>query len=220
MKELELAIFDCDGTLYRQPDQPFLDTPFWNEVSERSIDLIMDQTRRNNLQAELFFNFLFDKYDGEISQGMMKEVGVPIEQYFVRTWGQIDPGDYVREWIVRREILDNIRDCNIGLAVLSNAPAVWVERVLEFVGVADFFKDLVWTGEGKIRKPKEDSYIRVANHFGVEFKNVVMIGDEEKNDIVVPNKIGINTILVNPYGRETNAMYQITEVNEIIRVLK
>jgi FMN phosphatase YigB (HAD superfamily) len=49
---------------------------------------------------------------------------------------------------------------------------------------------------------------------------MVMVGDEEKNDIKVPNKLGMTTVRINPYNKKTLANYQIDNINELPNAIK
>ena len=44
-----------------------------------------------------------------------------------------------------------------------------------------------------------------------------MIGDEEKNDITIPNKIGIYTVRINPYNQATGAKESVFSILELFR---
>ena len=217
----KLIIFDCDGTLYQQPDGPFLDSPFWQEVIEKSIDLIAETKKYAKDEAKNIFHNVFIDYGGEISRAFNERLGVSMDEYFSHTWGKIHPRDYIQRGAIHAKTLDQVlTKIAPNLAVLTNAPQPWVLNVLREIGIEKYFCGNVWTGETAIRKPTRESYLQIINKFGVLPKETLMIGDDEKLDIQVPLELGITTVLVNPYNKPTKARYQITDINKLVEVLK
>lgn len=217
----KLVIFDCDGTLYQQPDGRFLDSPFWQEVVEKSIGLIIETKRCEKDEARNLFHQFFSDSQGEVSQAFNERLRVPMDEYFSYTWGRIHPRDYIQRGVINSKTLDQVlKEISPNLAMLTNAPRPWVLNVLKELGIEKYFCGNVWTGETAVRKPTRESYLQIIKKFGVLSEETIMIGDDEKLDIQVPTELGITTVLVNPYNKPTIARYQISDINRLIGVLK
>ncbi len=217
----KLVIFDCDGTLYQQPDGRFLDSSFWQEVVEKSVDLITETKKCAKDEARNMFHQFFIDSEGEVSQAFNKELGILTDDYFSRTWGRIHPAGYIHRSAVHATTLDQVlTEISPNLAMLTNAPRPWVLNVLKELGIEKYFCGNVWTGETAVRKPTRESYLQIIKKFGVLPEETIMIGDDEKLDIQVPTELGITTVLVNPYNKPTIARYQISDINRLIGVLK
>jgi len=214
---MKCTILDCDGTLYRYPNQNFLETRMWKSVREHSIELIRKKGYKN---PEKNFTHFFEKYNGEISEAFEKELGILKDTYFQHTWGALTPHEIVLQPQISPATLDALLEITPNLAILSNAPFPWIKRVLNYLGISKYFHDNIWTGEGLIRKPLPESYLQIAKALSIEPELMVMVGDEEKNDIKVPNKLGMTTVRINPYNKKTLANYQIDNINELPNAIK
>ena len=140
--------------------------------------------------------------------------------YFQNTWGAINPEEIILQPQINPATLDSLLEITPRLALLSNAPRAWINNVLEHLGVSNYFNGSIWTGESSIRKPLPKSYLQIAKAMNVKIEEIIMIGDEEKNDIIIPKQLGMTTVRINPYQKETIADYQIMDINRLLDVLR
>lgn len=210
--EIELLIFDCDGTLYRMEDRPFPETRFYQEIRRNAARLI-ESLEGHSTGLERLLELEKD-FGLELSQAFRESFCLSNDEYFEQTWGKVDPSLFVNDKDCAREIIESLA-AHCDIALLSNAPRVWCTRVIEYLGLPEAFGSAMWTGEEEIRKPMDEAFERVMQNFGKSPAQTAMIGDEEKNDIIVPNKLGIYTVRVNPYNRQTEARQNICSLREL-----
>ncbi len=210
---------DCDGTMYMQPDDKFTNLPFWHDIIDRSAD-VMRKVKPGIVDPRAEVNRIFTQYKGEVSEGFVAEGFCESkEEYFRKTWGRVNTKKYMIEGRLLPGTLDKLVEKDFGLAILSNAPRVWIDHALEELGVARYFWGRVWTGESTERKPTPASFLQVLNQLGIDANDAVMIGDDPTIDILPSNALGIKTIQVNPHNKESVATYSVRNINDIRRIL-
>jgi FMN phosphatase YigB (HAD superfamily) len=212
-KEIDLVIFDCDGTLYRMDNKPFPETSFYKEIRQKAAALIESVTGCSNGMNRLVE--IEGTYGLELSLAFKEQFNLSVPDYFRRTWGEIDPARFVDNADHTRHVLTAVANRS-SIALLTNAPEAWCNNVLEYIGATDLFKDLVWTGEGAVRKPNVKAFQQVMAHFGATPGRTAMVGDEEKTDILPCSMLGMYTVRVNPHNKETVADQSISSIAELI----
>lgn len=84
------------------------------------------------------------------------------------------------------------------LGVISDAifsPGRSLKILLEDEGLLQYFSTFVFSDEVGCSKPAECVFIAAKSGLGVEFNEIVHIGDREHNDILGPEKMGMKSIL-------------------------
>lgn len=84
------------------------------------------------------------------------------------------------------------------LAVISDAifsPGRSLKKLLEDEGLLQYFTTFVFSDEVGCSKPAEHIFNAAKEGLGVEFNEIVHIGDREHNDILGPEKMGMKSIL-------------------------
>lgn len=216
----KLILFDCDGTLYKQPDLPFLQMPFWSDIKNKSIDLYSRVKGCSRDSAETEFKMLFSDYHGEVSQAFEDNLPITSKEYFANTWGKIHTPTYMQEPTMRGSTIERLVSEGFEVGMLTNAPRIWAEKVLAELQLSEYFDGRIWDGEGEIRKPRPVSYLTAIAGCQRTPEETIMVGDEEKNDITGASLLGVCTIRINPYNKSTSADFQVNNVNEILQVLK
>ena len=118
---------------------------------------------------------------GEFERFYAEELGTDAQLY---------PG--VREGLLRLEL------AGIPMAVVTNKPRFFTERLLERLEVLSFFRCLVAGDDGVARKPAGDMLLAAARELGVDIDSVLMLGDSE-NDVLAARDAGCVVWCV-PYG--------------------
>jgi FMN phosphatase YigB (HAD superfamily) len=75
---------------------------------------------------------------------------------------------------------------------------VWVDGVLNFLGLNEVFEDRVYTGEPDLRKPNPEIFRLIARELGTEPGRCVSIGDQNHSEIVPAKEAGMLTALIGP----------------------
>ena len=87
---------------------------------------------------------------------------------------------------------------NYKLGVISDAifsPGRSLRKLLEDEGLLPYFETFVFSDEVGCSKPAQCVFDAAKNGLGVEFDEIVHIGDREHNDILGPEKMGMHSIL-------------------------
>ena len=87
---------------------------------------------------------------------------------------------------------------NYKLGVISDAifsPGRSLRILLEDEGLLHYFSTFVFSDEVGCSKPAECVFNAAKDGLGVEFNEIVHIGDREHNDILGPEKMGMKSIL-------------------------
>ena len=81
------------------------------------------------------------------------------------------------------------------MALLSNAQSCYTRAELEMTGLASVLDDVIISSEEKIRKPARDLYMLALDREFVTAKHALMVGNDEKNDIVGARSAGIEACI-------------------------
>ncbi|MFP4175120.1 MAG: HAD family hydrolase [Halobacteriales archaeon] len=79
-----------------------------------------------------------------------------------------------------------------SLALFTDQVRVWIDELLERLGIADLFDDIVVSSDLGRVKPYPEGYARLSDGWD----NVVMVGDEVNTDLVMAEYFGMETVWV------------------------
>jgi len=218
MKKAEALIFDMDGTLYsfdKAQAGVFTASRFGQSIHNNCVQFFADKFALNSDQAEKMYLDFKQRYNGEVSLGLEQEQGIPRAEYFSRTW-DLDPAEFI---LLDEKLVQAIGLLTIKTGVLSAAPRVWVDRVLEFMQLRQIFEPAVFTGDPDIRKPHPQAFLQLAEWWQLDPSTVVSIGDQEETDIVPAKTLGMTTVRI---GKEvpTTADFSAGTILEALALLK
>lgn len=210
-------IFDLDGTLYkfRGDEDTFAQTQFYSDLKQHICDYISHNQTVTKHQAEDILENINTKYAGELSIGFEKEYGIDRYEYFRRTWGELQPENYVSSDTQLTQELENFRG---NILLLTAAPRIWAERVLNHLGIQELFEDLIISGEPDIRKPDPAVFQQAKTLLGVEYECITSIGDQDYSDIVPAKKLGMRTIRIG--AEQGSADHRCDSIVDALLLLK
>lgn len=219
MRKAKGIIFDMDGTLYQfknDQDTAFTETQFMHRLHENAIAFFGSHFE---LDREAAFERYWDirqRFDGEVSLGLEREHNIPRADYFAATWGGMKPAEFVAE---DQQLLNSIEQIEIRRAVLSAAPMIWMDRVLEHLAVRGLFEPAIFSGDPDIRKPDPEAFMQVARFWGLQPNEIVSVGDIEKNDILPARQLGMLTVRIGN-DQDSHADFIVPDIHGAIELLK
>lgn len=218
MKEIRAVIFDMDGTLYPHDvdaETSFRDTALGQQVHRNTLRFLVETAGLTHKRAEVALFEIRARFAGEISIGIEKVMGIPRETFFAGTWN-IDAGTVMPP---NPDLAEQIGRVKLPRAILSAAPGVWIERVLEHLEVRHMFGSSIFDGVSNVRKPSPEAFMQVADHWGLPPENVLMIGDQDDLDIIPAQSVGMMTLKVGE-PKNTNADLVAPNIKEAIELLE
>lgn len=218
MKKIEGIIFDMDGTLYsfdQGPASNFDQSKFGQRIHENIIAFFKQQFALNSEDALTMYLDFRTRFNDEVSLGLEKERAIPRGDYFAITWN-LDPQEFMKQ---HQELVEALSTVAIKSGILSSAPRIWVERVLDFLEIKQLFEPAIFTGDPDVRKPNPQAFLQIANFWKLPPEVLISVGDQEKTDILPAKSIGMITVRI---GRdvETTADFLAKNAIEAIAILK
>jgi len=104
----------------------------------------------------------------------------------------------------RPDFIDGVHDAikqlsqHYKLGVISDAifsPGRALRKLLKDEGLLQYFSTFIFSDEIGCSKPAEGVFHAAKKSMGLEFNEIVHIGDREHNDILGPEKMGMHSIL-------------------------
>jgi FMN phosphatase YigB (HAD superfamily) len=96
----------------------------------------------------------------------------------------------------------------VPLYVATNASAssrAMIIEALERVGLDRFFADVFCFTAIGFRKTQPEFWHRVRQLIDVPFEHIVMVGDSLEKDVLVPRRLGVQSVWFNPSGKQSEA---------------
>lgn len=90
------------------------------------------------------------------------------------------------------DMIEQLQDAGMVVALLSNAQACYTRPELEETGLTSVLDDVIISSEEKIRKPARDLYMLALDREFVTAKHALMVGNDERNDIIGANAAGLD----------------------------
>lgn len=215
----KLVIFDMDGTLYEYEGASFSQSGAYQEILKNATLFIAKKTGKTLAEADYVLKDIMERWGEQISLALEKEYNITREEYFNTVW-DINPDAYIKKNIELKPFLENLKK-KYQLAVLTDAPMIWVKNVLTSLGVEAVFDENIFEGTGDARKESGAAFERVLNKFQIDPNECVMIGDQENMDIDPANAAGLVTVYVNKSGQKSSkAAFSIKSIFDLPHILE
>jgi HAD superfamily hydrolase (TIGR01509 family) len=203
MKKIEAVIFDIDGTLYPLDDKDESDirtSKLGKTIESNCIRYFQNQFKLEAEAAKAIFIDLRERYKGQVSLAVEKEFGLSRSEYFAFTW-DFPVQDFVDKNV---ELVKSLQQLSIQAGILTAAPKVWAERVLEFLQIRTIFGEVVFTGDPDIRKPNPQAFQQVADFLKLDPTQILAVGDQEETDILPAKSLGMKTLRIAGQGQSNS----------------
>ena len=124
------------------------------------------------------------------------------------------------------DTLKELKDRGYSLGLISNTGRTagrGMKEVMKRLGILQYFDELTFSSDMKIRKPQSNIFNRTLGSMGVRTKDAAHVGDDVVTDVLASRKAGMKGILYDidgrgDLGREVDAI--ITRFDELPEVLK
>lgn len=123
---------------------------------------------------------------------------------------------------VRLTLLELLRQ-GLGLAVLSDAPALQAWQRLYQLALQHVFRPVITFDDTRERKPSPKPFLKALELLGREPREVLMVGDWPERDMIGASGVGIRTVFAR-YGdtfgtTESGADYEIDDIQEVLAIV-
>lgn len=209
----KLIIFDLDGTLYALPGGAYNKSPLRRRVLANAENFIALKLSQTKAEARRTLGAVQKKYGEQISIGLEKECGLSRYDYFNTVWDISARGIVKKNPSLLKTLLELGK--TYTLALVSDAPQVWIKNVLTALSVEDIFRRSTFSGEGGRRKGFGNAFSAVMRKYAVRPDDCISVGDQEETDIVPAKRFGMQTIFVHPTKRSFIADLNIKSIQEL-----
>lgn len=195
MREQLGVIFDLDGTLYKMQsaDGTFGGSDFYAALKHRMHVFLSERLAIDEAEASALYTNLKQAYNGAVSLGVERELGISRYEWFESTWN-LNPADYIQPGATN--LAQALAPFEGRSIVLTSGPAAWAKPALAYIGLGSFFGERIITGEQDIRKPQHAVFEQAASMLGCDAAHVVSVGDQDATDIIPARELGMLTVRI------------------------
>lgn len=203
----KFIIFDLDDTLYAR------ENGLMGEVGRRIQTWLCDNMALTWEEAVVLRRKYYHQY-GTTLGGLIEEHDIDVHDYLVYVHDIS-----LEEYIGPNPALDAmLKEILLRCAVYTNATTEYARRVLEVLGVAEHFEDVIGIEEvGLLNKPYQEAYERVLVRLGAWGPECIMVEDSARN--LNPAKaLGMTTVLVDSLP-DWSVDYVVKDVLQVGKVV-
>jgi len=220
------VLFDLGDTLVDAKD-----FDGWAELARRCyLDLDPDTLRHAYFEVESLVDArphpegreagLVDFWRRTLSRAAEKEVGDAPTRKFLAALRETEP--MVHLYSDTRRCLDILRAERRALGVVSNSTSeASVRRLLDRVGILDYFGRILSSGTEGVEKPSPEIFLRAVRRLEVAPGEAVYVGNLEHTDARAANAAGLHGIWLNRegfgYGEDPPEITSLLEVPTLVR---
>jgi len=184
VNRIKLAIFDLDGTLIDSLEDLTDATNFMlsgmgkENMNGEQVKKLVGQGARRLVERAI---------PGVSTDELERALG-----YFI-SYNDEHIVDKTRLYPDVKGTLMSLRDSGCRLAVISNKNSALCRKVINALGVEDFFEVVMGADTMPFRKPSPEPVLKLLRDFGVNTENAVIVGDSI-NDVAAGKAAGILTV--------------------------
>lgn len=189
----KIIIFDLDDTLISEKD--YIDSGFRNvsNIFAQRYNLSSEDvysTMKNLFQEDTnkIFNRLFENYKIFYDDTDIKKL--------VKLYREHTPNINLLE--DARLVLESLRRNNIKIGIITDGYKETQNKKIEVLNLENIVEKIIVTDElGKeYWKPDKRSFEMMKKYFGVEYSEMIYVGDNLKKDFLAPNELGMLSIQI------------------------
>ena len=223
------VLFDLGDTLIDEKD-----FDGWTELARRFyLDLDPDELRHAYFEVVDDVDLrphpegreagLVDFWRRTLSRASAKEIDDGMARRFLAAVRETEPA--VRLYSDTRRCLDILRSERRALGVVSNSTSeASVRRILDRVGILDYFARIVSSGTEGVEKPNPEIFLRAVQRLGVRAEETAYVGNLAVTDAKAASAAGLHGIWLNRegfgYGDDPPEITSLLEVPTVVHRLE
>ncbi len=167
---MDAVLFDMDGVLVNSED-------YWNEFEDEFVfaEAVGDDAPAHDEITGMNFREIYDYLDENYETTLDKDEFVG--RYEERA--ETVYGEEVELLDGARELLDDLRDRGVEVAIVSSAPQSWIAMVLDRFDLGEFAKVISAEDIDAPGKPEPHVYEHAAAELGVDPEDCAVVEDSQ-----------------------------------------
>ncbi len=207
----KIVIFDMDGTLIDSKKDMTISVNHVRKTNHNlepvSEDLVVESINMHERNLAYIF------YGTKEHEQRDKEL------FYEHYINQCKENSYLYDGV--KEMLEKLYSCGVKLSVATNASTTFAIKMLEHLGVDEFFDNIIGADKVKLSKPAPDmiNLILESYKFDKKIDKAWMVGDNSK-DILSAKNAGIDAIFVTwGFSSESDNSLVTKEPHEILDIV-
>lgn len=211
---IKAVVFDLDDTLISEKE--YIRSGF-RQVSKKIAE-------KNFLDKENVYELMLDTFNEDsknVFNRVLDKLNIQYEIEDIKELINFYRGHMpdIKLYEDAKYILDTLKAKGIKLGMITDGYKITQRNKLEALNIGDYFEYIVVTDElgREFWKPHQKPYEIIKEKLGLEYENMVYVGDNVSKDFVTANKLGMNTIFIN---REDSVYSRINMEEEYLAKLE
>lgn len=191
---IKAVVFDLDDTLISEKE--YIRSGF-RQVSKKIAE-------KNNLDKEYVYELMLDTFNEDsknVFNRVLDKLNIQYEKEDIKELINFYRGHMpdIKLYEDAKYILDTLKAKGIKLGMITDGYKITQRNKLEALNIGDYFEHIVVTDElgREFWKPHQKPYEIIKEKLGLEYENMVYVGDNVSKDFVTANKLGMNTVFIN-----------------------
>lgn len=223
---IKAILFDLDNTLYD-----------YYSVSNKALDSVYNVLRkRKKISKEKFIRILNqskkeireelkhspDSHDRIVYFQRLGEK-INLELKLVLKLYKVYYKYFLKNMKPKKDLVKTFKEIKkrkLKILILTNEVVEIQLKKINKLGVIKYIDYFVASENAGIDKPNKKIFLHALQKIKRKPNEVLMIGDNEKDDIEGAKKVKINTVLLSQKNQKTKADYQIKELSEVLKVIE
>lgn len=219
---IKAIVFDLDDTLiseneYIQSGFRHVSKKIFREFNKTENQIYNDLLKLFQQDASYVFNRLYEKYEFDYDEKSIKNM---ISMY----------RNHIPDISLYQDVypcLLNLKSKGIKIGMITDGYAITQKNKIESLGIANLFDKIIITDElgREFWKPHPLPFEMMKDSLGVEFNEMVYIGDNPEKDFYIKNTYPITTVRIfrdGVYGNKgyLNKVREDTSIKNLIEIEK
>ncbi len=115
-------------------------------------------------------------------------------------------------------VLEILKEKGTKMAIISNCSNLVSDIITKFQ-LEKYFDTILLSHKVGIAKPNQKIYETCLDRLSIDASQVIMIGNNLEEDVIVPRSLGIKTFLFDPWNEFPNLNNKILDFKEILSFL-